>query len=408
LNLINIIPPVSLVSKKKRATSAQQEAARVTWRYRNPVDIRFGARALDSLDSVLGRRAYCLVTYDDANDASGVFAALTRRVIGMVGAPAATVRNIGPNPDYRSLHVACGHFAEAASPIEAIVALGGGSVIDAAKVLAAACGDCSRVRHFLESGEGGETLGRTPIIAIPTTSGTGSEVTCWATVWDTDRMVKYSLARDSLYPECAIVDPLLTVGLPRSITVSTGLDALSHALESLWNVNANPVSSAMAEAAAREIIEVLPRLTSNLQDTELRTRMAKASLQAGLAFSNTKTALAHSLSYPITLHHKVPHGIACSFSLPMVMRAVIGCNAACDAALARIFGPDLSRGADRLEGFLTELGVSTKAADHGVRDADWAALIEDALAGERGRNFIGRREALIATDRPPPRRASSV
>lgn len=378
----------------------------MTWRYRNPVDIRFGARALDGLDRVLGRRAYCLVTYDEANDASGVFAALTRRVTGLVGVPAATVRNIGPNPDYRSLRVACGHFAEAAGPIEAIVALGGGSVIDAAKVLAAAGGDFDRVRHFLESGQGGEGLGRTPIIAIPTTSGTGSEVTCWATVWDTDRMVKYSLARESLYPECAIVDPLLTVGLPRTITVSTGLDALSHALESLWNVNANPVSSAMAEAAARDVIEVLPRLAANLQDVDLRTRMAKASLQAGLAFSNTKTALAHSLSYPITLHHKVPHGIACSFSLPMVMRAVIGCNPACDEALARIFGPDLTRGAERLERFLEELGVSTKAADHGIQDADWAALIDDALAGERGRNFIGRREALLITN-SPPRRASS-
>lgn len=378
----------------------------MTWRYRNPVEIRFGAHTLDHLDRALGRRSYCLVTYDDANDAGGVFAALTRRIIGMVGAPAVTIRNIGPNPDYRSLHVACRHFAEAKGPVEAIIALGGGSVIDAAKVLAAAEGDFGRVRHFLESGQGSDALGRIPIIAIPTTSGTGSEVTCWATVWDTDRMMKYSLARETLYPETAIVDPLLTVGLPRSITISTGLDALSHALESLWNVNANPVSSAMAEAAAREAIEVLPLLAGDLQNVELRTRMAKASLQAGLAFSNTKTALAHSLSYPITLQHKVPHGIACSFSLPLVMRAVIGCNAACDAALGRIFGTDLARGADRLEAFLEGLGISTKAADHGVRDVDWTALIEDALAGERGRNFIGRRDILLPAA-PPPRRASS-
>lgn len=378
----------------------------MSWSYRNPVDVRFGARALDGLGRVVGRRAYGLVTYDDSNDPGGVFAALTRRIIGLAGAPVVTIRNIGPNPDYRSLHVACRHFAEARAPVEVIVALGGGSVIDAAKVLAAAEGDFGRVRHFLESGQDGDSLGRIPIIAIPTTSGTGSEVTCWATVWDSDRMVKYSLARDFLYPETAIVDPLLTVGLPRSITISTGLDALSHALESLWNVNANPVSSAMAAAAAREVIEVLPRLAAELQNVELRLRMAKASLLAGLAFSNTKTALAHSLSYPITLQHKVPHGIACSFSLPLVMRAVIGCDDDCDSALAHIFGSDLSRGADRLEAFLEGLGVSTKAADHGVQDADWSALIEDALAGERGRNFIGRREVLLPLA-TPPRRASS-
>ena len=375
------------------------------WRYRNPVDVRFGARSFDGLGTILGGRSYCLVTYDDTNDANGVFAALTRRVTTLAGVPSVVVRNIGSNPDYRSLHVACGLYRAAATPVDAIVALGGGSVIDAAKVLAAANGDFARVRYFLETGKGAEVLGTTPIIAIPTTSGTGSEVTSWATVWDTDRMVKYSLARDSLYPETAIVDPLLTVGLPRAITISTGLDALSHALESIWNVNANPVSSALAEAAAREVIEVLPRLAASLNDVELRTRMARASLQAGLAFSNTKTALAHSLSYPITLQHKVPHGIACSFSLPLVMRAVIGCDEACDQALGRIFGADLGEGVERLADFLEGLGVSTSAADHGVAESQWQAMIEDALAGERGRNFIGRRDALIAPG-APARRAS--
>lgn len=375
------------------------------WRYRNPVDVRFGARSLDGLGAILGGRSYCLVTYDDTNDPNGVFAALTRRVTSLAGPPAVVVRNIGTNPDYRSLHVACGLYRAAAEPVDVIVALGGGSVIDAAKVLAAANGDFARVRYFLETGKGTEALGATPIIAVPTTSGTGSEVTSWATVWDTDRMVKYSLARDQLYPECAIVDPLLTVGLPRSITISTGLDALSHALESIWNVNANPVSSALAEAAAREVIEVLPRLAASLNDVELRTRMARASLHAGLAFSNTKTALAHSLSYPITLQHKVPHGIACSFSLPLVMRAVIGCDEACDQALGRIFGTDLREGAERLTDFLEGLGVSTDAASHGVAESQWQTMIEDALAGERGRNFIGNRDALLVPERPA-RRAS--
>jgi alcohol dehydrogenase len=207
---------------------------------------------------------------------------------------------------------------------------------------------------------------------------------------------KYSLSRPSLYPEAALVDPLLTLGLPRGITVSTGLDALSHALESIWNVNANPVSSTLAEAAAREVLDALPALAADLGNIELRTRLSRASLFAGLAFSNTKTALAHALSYHLTLHHGVPHGIACSFSLPLVMRSVIGCNSDCDAALKRIFGPDLEAGAARLESTLQQLGVSPRATDHGIAARDWSALIDGALAGERGRNFIGRREALIA------------
>ena len=365
------------------------------WRYRNPVEVRFGDGVFDTLGKVLAGRSYCLVTYDDANG-GGTFAALTQRVSAMAGTPAATVRNIGPNPDFEGLTESCRLYAAASRPIQVIVALGGGSVIDAAKVLAAANGDFARVEHYLVKNVGGEQLGKTPIIAIPTTSGTGSEVTSWATVWDTRRMQKYSLARDSLYPETALVDPLLTVGLPRAVTISTGLDALSHALESIWNVNANPVSATLAETAAREVMEALPKLAGDLTNPGLRTRLARASLFAGLAFSNTKTALAHALSYDITLRHGVPHGIACSFSLPMVMRAVSGCNDACDASLKRIFGDDLAAGARRLEKLLESLGVSPRATDHGIKAADWARLVDNALAGERGKNFIGRRETLVA------------
>ena len=364
------------------------------WRYHNPVDVQFGASVFDRLADALRGRAYCLVTYDEINGGS-VFAALTRRIVAMAGEPAALVRNIGPNPDFIGLARSCRLYAEARRSIRAIVALGGGSVIDAAKVLAAADGDFARVQRHLETGSVGETLAATPIIAIPTTAGTGSEVTSWATVWDTEAKKKYSLARESLYPETALVDPLLTLGLPRGLTISTGLDALSHALESLWNVNANPVSGALAETAAREILDVLPALAGDLGNEALRTRMSRAALVAGFAFSNTKTALAHALSYHLTLHHGVPHGIACSFSLPQIMRAVTGCNSACDAALKRIFGPDLEAGAARLETLLRTLGVSTVPGDHGIATRDWQALIGDALAGERGRNFIGRHQALL-------------
>lgn len=365
------------------------------WRYRNPVDVKFGAGVFETLGKVLAGRAYCLVTYDDANG-GGVFAELTRRVVALAGAPTVMVRNIGPNPDFIGLADSCRTYAAASRPVEAIVALGGGSVMDAAKVLAAASGDFDKVRLHLQTGAGSDALGRTPIIAVPTTAGTGSEVTSWATVWDTGAMKKYSLARDTLYPEAALVDPLLTLGLPRAVTISTGLDALSHALESIWNVNANPVSGSLAEVAAREVLEALPLLADDLGNEALRTRLARASLFAGLAFSNTRTALAHALSYHLTLHHGVPHGIACSFSLPMVMRAVAGCDPACDAALRRIFGPDLAAGAARLEAFLRKLGISPDATQHGIAARDWAALVDDALAGERGRNFIGRRETLLA------------
>ena len=147
------------------------------------------------------------------------------------------------------------------------MALGGGSVIDTAKVLAAARGGFPPVLRYLQTGAGAEALSATPIIAVPTTAGTGSEVTSWATVWDTQSGKKYSLSRPNLYPKHAVVDPALMLGKPRQLTISTGLDALSHALESLWNVNVNPISAHHAVVAAREILVVLPQLVKDLQES---------------------------------------------------------------------------------------------------------------------------------------------
>ncbi len=359
------------------------------WRYHNPVEIGFGVGALGRLPDLLAGRPYALVTYGEP-----VFAALTERLAGLAGAPAVVIDDIAPNPDFKDLTKTCARYAAAPAPPQVIVALGGGSVIDAAKVLAAAGGDFARVRRFLETGAGAEDLCAVPIIAVPTTAGTGSEVTCWAAVWDAANGKKHSLARPNLYPEHALVDPELHLGLPRGLTISTGLDALSHALESLWNVNANPVSRALAITAARELLSALPRAAEDLGDIALRTRVARAALIAGLAFSNTKTALAHALSYPITLGHGVPHGIACSFSLPMVMRAATGVDADCDAALQTIFGPDLEAGAERLSDFLAGLGVSVDPAGHGVAAPEWREIVEGAFAGARGKNYIGTRERV--------------
>lgn len=367
------------------------------WTYANPVEVVFGDGTLDQVGHRVGGRPYCLVTYGEPT-----FSRLGERISALAGPPAVTIDTITPNPDFAVLGDSCARFAGAGNRPEVIVALGGGSVIDAAKVLAAAAGDFARVRRFLETGEGADRLAAIPVVAIPTTAGTGSEVTCWATAWDTEAGRKYSLARPSLYPRCALIDPTLMVSAPRDLTVSTGLDALSHSLESLWNRNANPVSANHAVFAAREILAHLPALAGDLENLRLRRAMSMAALFAGLAFSNTKTALAHSLSYPITLHHGVPHGLACSFSLPLVMGGVIGLDAACDASLRRIFGPDLAAGAERLAQFLIGLGVSTDPRDYGIDDDEMEELLGAAFAGERGRNFIGTRERISV-----PRRAEA-
>lgn len=368
------------------------------WRYANPVDVTFGSGCLQRLPERLAGRRYALVTYDDER-----FGRLADRVEALCAPALLRLTDVQPNPDIATLARADRRFATARSA-EVIVALGGGSVIDAAKVLAAARGDFERVRRHLFGGD--QNLEPLPLIAIPTTAGTGSEVTCWATVWDRQAEKKHSLAHARLYPEHALVDPALTVGTPRDVTLAAGLDALSHALESLWNVNANPVSSTLAVRAARSILEVLPRLVSALDDAALREAMAGASLFAGLAFSNTKTALAHSISYPITLRTGTAHGIACAFSLPQVMRWARGADRECDRALAAIFGSDIEAAAGQLERFLEDLGVSTAPSAYGLDEAGFQALVADALRGDRGRNFRGRIPDFAEETQHPRSRAS--
>ncbi|SDI98703.1 MULTISPECIES: iron-containing alcohol dehydrogenase PsrA [Bradyrhizobium] len=362
----------------------------MVWKYGNPVQIEFGVDSFNRLSELIGNRRYALVTYGES-----FFDELASRLKETAGAAVLIVNDVAPNPDYRLLAEQTGRFAKLERQPDVIVALGGGSVIDSAKVFAAAGGDFGKIRTFLESQQGADLLSATPIIAVPTTAGTGSEVTCWGTVWDEARGKKYSLARPNLYPTHAVVDPRLMLGKPQLLTISTGLDALSHALESLWNVNNNPVSANHAVSAARNILDVLPKLVKDLGNIELRSRMAMAALFAGLAFSNTKTAIAHSLSYPITLRHGVQHGIACSFSLPMVLRSVQGVGGICEDSLKQIFGADLMRGADELEDFLGRLGISSNPAAYKIDHREWRLLIEDSLQGERGRNFLGSGEQLI-------------
>ena len=359
--------------------------------YRNPVTIVFGAGSLAELPRLLAGRRHALVTYPDA-----VFESLRDRLATLGAVPVMVTDDVAPNPDTSLLAEQARRFARALPAPEVIVALGGGSVIDTAKVLAAASGDFAAVARYLETGQGGEALGSMPIIAVPTTAGTGSEVTSWSTVWDAAAGRKHSLALPGLYPEVALVDPELMLAKPRGLTIATGLDALSHALESLWNRNANPVSMTFAVSAAREILAVLPALADDLGNLELRSRMARAALSAGLAFSNTKTAIAHSISYPITLRHDVPHGIACSFTLPRIMRSVAGVGGLCGEGLGQIFEGTTDAAAARLDGVLRQLDVATEPSAYGISSAEWHGIVMAALDGERGQNFIGSRDALEA------------
>lgn len=352
------------------------------WTFHNPVRIRFGMGVLEEIAEILAGRSYVLVTYPD-----DFFRSLAGRIAALAGEPRLVIDGVEQNPSIAMLHRTGARLCALPRTPDVLVALGGGSVMDTAKILATGRGQVGPVIDYLD---GGRDLAQPawPVIAIPTTAGTGSEVTSWATVWDPERNRKLSLSRADLYPEAALVDPLLTMKLPKIVTIASGLDALSHALESLWNIHANPITRGLAVQAAREIMPALIRLSAAPDDAEARSRTALGALRAGLAFSNTRTALAHNISYPLTLERRLAHGIACSFCLPAVMTAALGADPACDAALAEIFGNPEDAPA-RLRAFLGALGVATDPAAYGVGPLQWRAIVEQGFTGPRGRNFIG-------------------
>ena len=355
--------------------------------YYNPVAIRFGGGAVDELPRALAGRRAVLVTFPEAEGLG-----LTARLRSILGASLEGVEDrIEPNPDVGYLAAMYERFWRDHAECEALVAVGGGSAIDTAKALmvGTASGRFDELIALLATGKAFKPHHVKALIAVPTTAGTGSEVTPWATIWDRAAQKKHSLHLAETWPECAIVDPDLMLTLPKSVTVQSALDALSHALESIWNVNANPISDTHAVAAAREVMATLPALLGNLADRGLRARMALAALKAGLAFSNTKTALAHSISYEMTLRFGLPHGIACSFTLPMVLERALGRDAGRDAVLAAVFDGDLAGAPRKLRAFLESVGVATEFGAYGVDEADSRRMVAQALEGVRGKNFIG-------------------
>lgn len=360
-------------------------------RFHNPVDTRFGWGSLLELASITEHQKVALVTFPEARGLG-----LVDRIQDLLGERLVyIVEDVQPNPDVARLRDTYERFWQEASDCHTVIAVGGGSAIDTAKALIVGTqsGRFDELLALLATGKPFVPARSKLLIAAPTTAGTGSEVTPWATIWDSASHKKYSLHLDSTWPTVAIIDPQLMLTVPAGVTVSTGLDALSHALESIWNINANPVSDTFAISAIEDILECLPLLRRDLSSKELRSRMALAALKAGLAFSNTKTALAHSISYEMTLRYGLPHGIACSFTLPLVLGLAWGHDEARDRTLRRVFGSDLQKAQDQLREFLHSLDVKTEFTDYGVTAQEAEQMINYAMQGARGKNFIGSQAA---------------
>ena len=202
-----------------------------------------------------------------------------------------------------------------------IIAIGGGSSIDLAKAISSLYAyKGADILDLLKNKDYLDNQDSIPFIAVPTTAGTGSECTKWATIWDFDNNKKYSIDADYLYPTESWLVPELTSTMDERLTLATGLDALAHAMESYWSVSSNKYTQVLARDSIRIIKMYLPLVLNDLDNLEFRQKMLMGSFFAGLAFSNTRTTASHSISYPLTMIFGINHGFAAAITLFEVLK----------------------------------------------------------------------------------------
>jgi alcohol dehydrogenase class IV len=279
-----------------------------------------------------------------------------------------------------------------------VVAVGGGSVLDAAKAIAALLSNPGELRAYLEViGEGRPLANRAaPLLAIPTTAGTGSEVTRNAVLLAEEERVKVSLRSPLMIPTVALVDPELTYSLPPDVTASTGLDALTQCIEPFVSPQANPLTDAVAREGIRLAAGALERAVRRPGDREARRDMAAASLCGGLALANARLGAVHGFAAPIGGLFPIPHGVVCARLLPPVVAA--------NLAALRSREPD----SPALTRYAEVAALLTGRPESRAEDAvEWLAGLTERLDVPRLSSF-GLAEAEVGVVVPLARRASSM
>jgi alcohol dehydrogenase len=312
---------------------------------------------------------------------------------------------VEPNPRNSTVQEIARVFKEGAH--RAVVAIGGGSVLDAAKGALVVAAHGGNIGDY----EGWEVLpagALPPLVAIPTTAGTGSEVGAWAVITDTTSHRKLNIGDRGMAPAVALVDPTLTYSLPKSLTVATGMDALAHAIEAYTTVRAQPISDALALEAIRLIVEHLPVAAEQGEDEAARSGMMLAATMAGMAMDQTDVGPVHCLSEAMGGMYDAPHGQLNAVLLPYVMVYNVGHAPGRYANLAQALGgePEPPAAVSQIVQFgrrfelpsLADLGaqradfglLSQRAAAHAsnasnpkpLTPGEYQAILEQALAGD--------------------------
>ncbi|HHT46510.1 MAG TPA: iron-containing alcohol dehydrogenase [Firmicutes bacterium] len=274
--------------------------------------------------------------------------------------------------------------------VDGIVGIGGGSTMDTAKAVNVLLTNPPPISQYYV-GLGAEMKPGKPLVLLPTTAGTGSEMTAISVVSNTASNTKNGVIGPAATATLAIVDPELTLGLPPHITASTGMDAFSHAAEALTSEGMNPMSDVLAEKAISLITNNLKKAMKNGSDLTARINMSFAALLAGIAFNDALTHWGHAIAHTIGTHYHIPHGVGCALALPGVIEYVADAVPNKVEQIARAMGLSLSKDlspeelgrevADAIRGLNREVGIPS-LKDFNIEKSSLEQIVGNVLADD--------------------------
>lgn len=344
----------------------------MSWEYLQPVVIKFGngiRKEMKAIAASLGCKNGLLVS-DPFFVKSGLAQTFVEE---SEGALTGIFGEVSPNPDVTEVDKCAQMIRE--NGYSFVVALGGGSALDCAKAAASICLTEDSIRKYHGTGVA-MPQAHLPLIAVPTTAGTGSEVTCVSVLTDHANGKKSPIVSNGFYPSVAVIDPELTYSMPPKVTASTGIDVLCHAIEGFWSKGHQPICDALALHATKLVFTYLERAYMDGNDAEAREKMAEASVIAGLAFTLPKTTASHACSFPLTNLHHIPHGEACGLTLDHFAKI----NAEVEGGRLHTFAKELGFTdayaiADAIHELKVKLGLRIDLKDLSLTDEQVADLV---------------------------------
>lgn len=287
------------------------------WEFNLPVKLVFGngerARLGEFIGEIHGTRG--VLVCGKSFTKNGVAEEFVKNSNGKI---VAVFSDIRPNPTTENVNECTKLLRQCGADFA--VALGGGSPMDCCKAACAIAKGNDVIESYHSGGKPVSALEAIPMIAFATTSGTASEITNISVLTDVEKNLKNPMNDPAMYAKIAVVDPELTLTVPPRVTASTGLDVLSHAVESYWSTLNQPVCTACSIYSARLVFDWVEKAFEDGQNLEAREKMAEASIVAGVAFSHPRTTGSHACSFPLTNIYGVPHGEACAFTLDYFIR----------------------------------------------------------------------------------------